>query len=252
MNKRKNGLQLPWTLKQIISYFTYLAYGILCNVFVLPHAKSVFEPLLFTSFNIFLLASFSLHITTSFIDPEDPHISNPNLTNIENASSIQCTICNSSIHLFSKHCSYCNKCIFKYDHHCSWVNNCIGGKNYKIFIALVSCNTTLAVIVSAACLVALENTIELFNFKANHEIAYICFISIIGTFAILAIFYLAYILVFHIFICYKGISTFQYVVKKSGKNRVVSRNIENWERTEVIFGQMEGAKRSFDNDKYVS
>ncbi|CAD6186320.1 unnamed protein product [Caenorhabditis auriculariae] len=38
----------------------------------------------------------------------------------------------------TKHCRRCNFCVEQFDHHCVWLNNCIGGKNYRLFIALVS------------------------------------------------------------------------------------------------------------------
>jgi palmitoyltransferase len=218
----------------------FLSYGVLCNIFIFPHAKSEYEPLLFSTFNILLFLSLAFHLTTSLINPADPNLSNPNSTS-DNPSPLQCTICNSSIQLFSKHCSYCNKCISKYDHHCKWVNNCIGGKNYKYFIGLVTCSTSLSGIITISCSIALENTINIFEFNANHEIGYVCFIIIIGTFSFLVFWYLGYILNFHLYITYKGISTFQFVVQKNAKTKIIPRS-ETWERTEIVNIQIENSR----------
>jgi hypothetical protein len=37
------------------------------------------------------------------------------------------------------HCDSCNSCVRVHNHHCVFVNNCIGKRNYKHFLALVSC-----------------------------------------------------------------------------------------------------------------
>ena len=37
------------------------------------------------------------------------------------------------------HCDHCNSCVRCHNHHCVFVNNCIGKRNYKHFLALVSC-----------------------------------------------------------------------------------------------------------------
>lgn len=37
------------------------------------------------------------------------------------------------------HCDSCNSCVRVHNHHCVFVNNCIGKRNYKHFLALISC-----------------------------------------------------------------------------------------------------------------
>ena len=37
------------------------------------------------------------------------------------------------------HCDHCNCCVRVHNHHCVFVNNCIGKRNYKHFLALISC-----------------------------------------------------------------------------------------------------------------
>lgn len=37
------------------------------------------------------------------------------------------------------HCDSCNSCVRVHNHHCVFVNNCIGKRNYKHFLALVTC-----------------------------------------------------------------------------------------------------------------
>ena len=39
----------------------------------------------------------------------------------------------------SHHCSACKFCSTRMDHHCVWIDNCMGSRNYKFFIAFLSC-----------------------------------------------------------------------------------------------------------------
>ena len=49
-----------------------------------------------------------------------------------------CHVCAVHVSDKAKHCSSCNKCIYSFDHHCIWLNTCIGGKNYRLFLFMLS------------------------------------------------------------------------------------------------------------------
>jgi palmitoyltransferase len=53
---------------------------------------------------------------------------------------LYCEICRSYVQKSSRHCRACARCVENFDHHCVWINNCIGGKNYRLFLAMI--NTT--------------------------------------------------------------------------------------------------------------
>lgn len=234
MFKRTNGLYFPWSFKQCLSYFAYMIYGLTYNIFVIfylpPNVKYIFYP----AFNLLLLTSLCLHLTTAYTNPADPHIYSPLSINSEFPIIHRCSICKSPIQLFSKHCTSCNKCIYKYDHHCFWVNNCIGGKNYKIFFAMVISNTLLAFTTSISCIIVLENTILLSeDLDDNIKITFIFFIVFSGSFSLLATLYFTYILIFHMYMCYLGLTTYEYLIKKRNRTAVLpSHRVQDWERSE--------------------
>jgi palmitoyltransferase len=61
-------------------------------------------------------------------------------------TDLYCHVCAVHVTEKAKHCSSCNKCIYSFDHHCIWLNTCIGGKNYRLFLlmlSLVVCGTFL-------------------------------------------------------------------------------------------------------------
>ncbi len=53
-------------------------------------------------------------------------------------TDLYCHVCLVHVTEKAKHCSSCNKCIYAFDHHCIWLNTCIGGKNYRLFLFMLS------------------------------------------------------------------------------------------------------------------
>jgi hypothetical protein len=48
-----------------------------------------------------------------------------------------CGICRVKVGPKTRHCKSCNRCVSDFDHHCSYLNCCIGGRNYRLFFALL-------------------------------------------------------------------------------------------------------------------
>lgn len=59
---------------------------------------------------------------------------------------LYCDICRSYVNVSSRHCRACVRCVEDFDHHCMWINNCVGGKNYRLFIVMISATFTSMVI----------------------------------------------------------------------------------------------------------
>ena len=53
-------------------------------------------------------------------------------------TNLYCNVCDVYVSSKAKHCSACNKCVYAFDHHCIWLNTCIGGKNYRLFLIMVT------------------------------------------------------------------------------------------------------------------
>ena len=53
-------------------------------------------------------------------------------------TDLYCHVCSVHVSDKAKHCASCNKCVYSFDHHCMWLNTCIGGKNYRLFLAMLT------------------------------------------------------------------------------------------------------------------
>lgn len=114
----------------------------------------------------------------------------------------------------TKHCSKCNKCVWKFDHHCLWLNVCVGGKNYKLFISLV----TIASISGISKIVYYLSSFIALKFS---ELSILVIASTIFAWAIefIVLFFLLDLLVFHIYLKCKGLTTFQHIKLKREKKK---------------------------------
>lgn len=157
----------------------------------------------------------------------------------------RCHLCNITISSQrTKHCSVCNKCVAVFDHHCKWLNQCIGQRNYLPFfgsvltaiaMSLAYVGMTLTIIVlyfwprldllhpweylrmdpqlrnsSSDARTATDIQFEMFTIPMPNDF----FLAIITTASLLALFafiLLVHLCVFHVYINWSGITTYEYV-----------------------------------------
>lgn len=134
-----------------------------------------------------------------------------------------CSICESSVNLTSKHCVQCGRCTIGFDHHCKWVNNCIGEKNYLKFIILLVITELFYLFVLCNCGFFLKQVVNTEKVKLlgvwtfGKELIYaeIVIVMIAATFSVIVCIFNGYLIIFHIFIKVKGMTTFQFIMKKN-------------------------------------
>uniref|UniRef100_A0A1D1YVQ3 S-acyltransferase n=1 Tax=Anthurium amnicola TaxID=1678845 RepID=A0A1D1YVQ3_9ARAE len=139
-----------------------------------------------------------------------------------------CTLCNAEVHRFSKHCRSCDKCVDGFDHHCRWLNNCIGRKNYITFLSLMAMSLVWLLV---ECGIGIAVLVRCFTGKKAVEIQMIerlgngfslapfaTVVALCTSVSLLACLPLGELLLFHILLIKKGITTYEYVVAMRAQN----------------------------------
>ena len=131
-----------------------------------------------------------------------------------------CKKCGKERPLRSHHCSICNKCIERMDHHCYFMNNCIGKKNYKYFFKylLFSFINSSSGIILGCYRFYIFKYFELGNIRRSFKLRFyfgflmkifilemICIPTFLGT---------GYLLIYHLFLVYKGETTIERIYPK--------------------------------------
>ena len=120
----------------------------------------------------------------------------------------------------SKHCKICDKCVYKFDHHCNWINNCIGEKNYNyFFILLISSFSNLILKVSFFILSIKNYFILGKNLNSNLKILITYFIF--GLVDLIVSCNIIYLIVMHIYLRRKGLTTYEYIIKCIDEKRII-------------------------------
>ena len=141
------------------------------------------------------------------------------------AKMLYCRFCEATVYAGAKHCRDCDKCVDGFDHHCKWLNNCVGVKNYRSFFVLVSATFTQVSgqVVSGAyvlgwCASDVDRAKAYIATNASYVGRGVTYASLIGGIcAYMALgcgllYIVGELLTFHLALCYKGISTYDYII----------------------------------------
>eukprot|EP00495_Collosphaeridae_sp_1-RS-2012_P005447 TRINITY_DN4863_c0_g1_i1.p1 TRINITY_DN4863_c0_g1~~TRINITY_DN4863_c0_g1_i1.p1 ORF type:complete len:239 (+),score=18.92 TRINITY_DN4863_c0_g1_i1:69-719(+) len=148
-------------------------------------------------------------LETSYFAPSD-------MDNNRNCHDRFCDYCKKPTHKSSKHCRSCDRCTIGFDHHCRFINNCVGSRNYHIFLTAV---------VLSWLLLTLQMVMTVWLIT-HAEPAWLQALEI--TELILAAIPWCpdtHLLVFHIFLIYKGMSTYAWLLsrkKESSESRIMN------------------------------
>ena len=238
--RRIHGFQTPLHPQQVIAWFLLIYFLLLTFFAVIP----AFDPWAVIGLNVLHGVLYSVffvcHVASMVVDPSVANLRNVNSKKpvptfdrskfvhvIENGRCHLCDIPISSPR--TKHCSVCNKCVDVFDHHCKWLNQCIGKRNYWWFIASVVLALTLALVfcVLAFTLAGLHfgngdqtrtfNSTTVYNRTFvffNHNVDESVYFSVVissSVIALVAAALLIHLCVFHAYIKYVGITTYEFV-----------------------------------------
>ncbi|KAM9436501.1 palmitoyltransferase ZDHHC11 [Clarias gariepinus] len=249
VHSRVNGWSLPLHVLQPVAW---LVYGFLAVVGFGVYIPLLPSPWNYISYGV-IGTTFFLHLLTHLaavtMDPADyavrvkndysspmpvfdrkkqPHV-------IHNQ---HCNLCDIDVGSKVKHCGSCNKCIADFDHHCKWLNNCVGSRNYWLFFMTVLsavCGVFfLILVISFVFIETLVNPAALRTAAAfqavNGSMTWLAFLpeapvqtssasllvlaAITVIIALASLLMLCHLLIFHIYLLYKGMSTYEYIMKQ--------------------------------------
>uniref|UniRef100_A0A667FTX6 Palmitoyltransferase n=1 Tax=Lynx canadensis TaxID=61383 RepID=A0A667FTX6_LYNCA len=189
---------------------------------------------------------FVVHLLAISIDPAETNVRLKNYSEpvptfdpskhthvIENQ---YCHLCEVTVNKKAKHCRACNKCVSDFDHHCKWLNNCVGGRNYRCFLcSLVSASASLLFLITILLYVFIQFFVspeEVRTHPLYEDVSkdtWLLFLPLfpvktktlvvlgIGVFVLLlsalSLLLLGHLLIFHLFLMFKKLSTYEYVTQ---------------------------------------
>ena len=212
---KRRGICPPYHPLQVISWVVVLLNIAIISVLYLQISENLWLIVLYyTTFgSVFLFAAVLM-----IIDPSDP-VSLGKKSNPDSSITATCSLCDSIVDPSSKHCAQCNRCVAGFDHHCKWLNTCIGKTNYNCFVLLLF---------SVLChsLITLTFSLQVFilGLKENNVLI-CCFSFIFGVESLVFASLDINLILLHLYLKLKGLSTYEYIVsKRMKKPRVESES----------------------------
>ena len=271
MKSRRHGLERPYHAFQIMSWFVTAYTTTIFYILILPEYLGIERELYIAIFSILLLLYLWIGYLVSKSDPTDPAILlfktckehqydlYRQLLALEEMNDRFCSICQCPVNSSSKHCIRCGRCTIGFDHHCKWVNNCIGEKNYISFILLISMVEVFYLYMFSNCTYVLtglfyNNRSGVSDFSKLGPGFFYADIGLIITSTFLCgliTVFNGYLIMFHIFIKIRGITTYQFIIQRMNKveSEMHSGELESPNQkkgTTRFFGNSEG-KDSMDH-----
>jgi hypothetical protein len=226
LKQRINGLSPPYDSRQIIALTFFIIQPFLyffLNHQVLsskPNQIRAYSNLLTLAYTVFYLIQTFYHIrltlsNAAFVYAEDQ---------VPSDKFLRCALCSVEVNENTKHCRKCNKCIHAFDHHCKWVNNCVGLKNYRVFagfITAVFVSHSIKLLSEILCFYNILYGSTRKNDQVGNVSQFDIFLAILmiveGILDIIVIVGVVELGVFHFWLTYKRISTYEWILTQREK-----------------------------------
>lgn len=212
---RETGCAWPPSFRQVVAISIFFLDAFVFAAFVQPYMDMASQLVLGSVFWScwFSLGAFAVRVMKG--NPADPAVGKdaPNVADIDNLDlRLYCSECMVTVASGSRHCWECDKCVADFDHHCQWLNTCIGGLNYRSFFAAIWCLLgMLTALVGSAVILLAEIFLE---GSWKEDLASLCFIGGVALFNASVWCLTAFLVSFHCFLCYRGITTYEYLTGK--------------------------------------
>ncbi|XP_061078143.1 palmitoyltransferase ZDHHC1 isoform X1 [Conger conger] len=245
---RTNGWSWPPHPFQFLAWLLYLYFAIIGFGVFVPLLPSHWIPAGYICTGVMFVCHLFVHLTAVSIDPADYNVRAksykgpvPVFDRSKHAHVIEnchCYLCEVDVSPKSKHCSACNKCVASFDHHCRWLNNCVGSRNYWLFLnSVISALLGICLVVVIASYIFIEffvdpsklRTDKHFQVK-NESVVWFVFLPVapVSTsgpaipalagitiaLGLLSAVLLAHLLCFHMYLMWKRLSTYEYIVRQ--------------------------------------
>lgn len=247
-----NGASAPSKHQTIAAaaFFTLIVGAAFFELPCLPTRTALV--IISTLYGVLACTVAGLDILCTLTDPADEGAVNPAEfpANDSGEDVLYCARCDLHVSSRSKHCRVCDKCVSGFDHHCNWLNTCIGEKNYKLFFALLC--STIGLICTQVCLSAyliwravaereaLERDLRASYSLANTDLRWDGFVGLVVGFAAIALllcYVVGELLMFHVILIIKGISTYDYIL--------IKRRQEEAKNTSIAAGEAPASQACF-------
>ncbi|KAM3828977.1 palmitoyltransferase ZDHHC1 isoform 1-T2 [Vipera latastei] len=246
---RRNGWSWPPHPFQFIAWLLFFFFALVGFGILVPLLPVRWVPAGYICPGVFFLCHLVVHLTAVSIDPADDSVRKKNyqgplsaFNRSQHAHVIEnrhCHICDVDVSSRSKHCGSCNKCVCGFDHHCMWLNNCVGEKNYWLFLnSVISAILGLLLILLVAFYVFVQFFLDPMKLRTGHHFegvknqtdvwfvflpvapvktkapAILTLAGLLITLGLLTLFLLGHLLVFHIYLMWHRMTTYEYIVQQ--------------------------------------
>lgn len=223
MKRRKHGFEWPYNywviLAWVVSVIEIVILVVIYGSWILDRHKVVPTIILGGIFAVLLITIIIFDIIWMITDPTEPMVHNKDNL-FDEVYEYECDCWDWYVSKDTKHCKVCNRCVKTFDHHCIWLNNWVGYNNYRYFFILLTvywlyCYLYLMVGVYSTIVVLHKDKQDI----KPHIIAMISISLWILVIKLVITLAASFLLFFHIYLWFKGISTYEYVVASREKKQ---------------------------------